>query len=128
MNIFNPPPGTTGKKMKKTTKYYLYAGYYEFWISTKELCAPLTLMSWHRSIQAAERRAEKEDDLANIIYDSDIYGDTGILCDYPFFNLEEMRQNGEIIDMSNYALNASLRTSLTTQQKNRWKQESTNAY
>ena len=114
--------------MKKTTKYYLYAGYYEFWISTKELCAPLTLISWHRSIEAAERMAEKEDDLANIIYDSDIYGDTGILCDYPFFNLEEMRQNGEIIDMSNYALNAQSTNKSNHSQKNRWKQESTNAY
>lgn len=96
--------------MKETTKYYLYAGYYEFWISTKKLGAPLTLISWHRSIDAAERRAEKEDNWANIIYDSDIYGDTGILCDYPFFNLEEMRQNGEIIDMSNYALDSSVYT------------------
>lgn len=57
---------------KDANKYYLYAGYYELWISNKRLRAPLALISWHKSLEAAQRAAEKYDDWATVILDADL--------------------------------------------------------
>lgn len=50
-------------------KYYLYAGYYELWISDRVLGAPLTLISWHKSLENAANAAERYDEDAAIIID-----------------------------------------------------------
>jgi len=44
----------------KRTKIYLYAGYYEMFITDRPLDKPYSLISWHYSVEAAEKRAERE--------------------------------------------------------------------
>lgn len=44
------------------TKIYLYAGYYELYITDKPMTRPYVLVSWHKSVEAAERAAEKTKD------------------------------------------------------------------
>lgn len=58
-------------------KYYLYAGYYELWITDKVLRRPLTLISTHRSFRTAYEAAWKFDEDANICYDTSIREDVG---------------------------------------------------
>lgn len=41
-------------------KIYLYAGYYEMFITDRQLPAPYTLISTHRTPEAAYARAAKE--------------------------------------------------------------------
>ena len=48
------------KKDMKTNKIYLYAGYYEMFITDRPLGSPYVLISWHKSVEAAEKRAQKE--------------------------------------------------------------------
>ena len=43
----------------KRTKIYLYAGYYEMFITDRPLGKPYSLISWHYSVEAAERAARK---------------------------------------------------------------------
>lgn len=50
-------------------RYYLYAGYYELWISDKILRRPLTPLGWHKSLRAAVRHAEKSDPDATLCFD-----------------------------------------------------------
>ena len=50
-------------------RYYLYAGYYEIWISDKILRQPLTPLSWHKTLRAAVRHAEKIDPDATLCFD-----------------------------------------------------------
>ena len=42
-------------------KIYLYAGYYELYITDKTLDAPYVLLSTHRTVRGAERAAVKLD-------------------------------------------------------------------
>lgn len=44
----------------KKQKIYLYAGYYEMFITDRQLPNPYALISWHYSVDAAIDRAEKE--------------------------------------------------------------------
>ena len=46
--------------MAKRKKFYLYAGYYEMYITDQPLGDPYSLISWHYSVEAAWKRAEKE--------------------------------------------------------------------
>ena len=50
----------TSIKDMKRTKMCLYAGYYEMYITDRPLGKPYTLISWHYSAEAAEKRAQKE--------------------------------------------------------------------
>ena len=43
----------------KQKKIYLYAGYYEMFITDVPMPLPYTLISWHKSVEAAERNAER---------------------------------------------------------------------
>lgn len=43
----------------KKQKIYLYAGYYEMFITDRPLGKPYSLISWHYSVEAAMRNAEK---------------------------------------------------------------------
>jgi len=49
-------------------KIYLYAGYYELYITDKEMPKPYTLISWHKSVENAMKAAERFDDYASVIY------------------------------------------------------------
>lgn len=44
----------------KRHKIYLYAGYYEMFISDKPMPKPYSLISWHYSAENAIARAERE--------------------------------------------------------------------
>ena len=44
----------------KKTKIYLYAGYYEMFITDRKLDKPYSLISWHYSVDAAIKRAMRE--------------------------------------------------------------------
>lgn len=59
----------------KRTKIYLYAGYYEMFITDKPLDKPYSLISWHWSVDAAIRRAEKEHPDDNYYFQVELYPD-----------------------------------------------------
>lgn len=44
----------------KRKKIYLYAGYYEMFITDVPMQKPYCLISWHYSVERAEMSAEKE--------------------------------------------------------------------
>lgn len=46
-------------KKQPRKKIYLYAGYYEMYITDRPLDRPYSLISWHYSVEAAERAAQK---------------------------------------------------------------------
>lgn len=54
-------------------KFYVYAGYWEVYISTQQLPAPYVLQSTHRKIECALRAAEKYD--VHIIYCENVKDD-----------------------------------------------------
>lgn len=56
------------------TKYYLYVGFYEWYISDKQLPEPLSLVGAYNSAKEAEKEAAKHDDWIN--YDEDILEET----------------------------------------------------
>lgn len=74
------------------TRYYLYAGYYELWISPKRLGAPLTPISWHKSLEAAEKAAERYDEYATVIYDAELANDLNTIdrCETPTDQIADM--------------------------------------
>lgn len=84
-------------KTNKTQWIYLYAGYYELWISDKVLTKPLTLISRHKTIEAAERAAERFDSDAYLAYDKDI----AHLSDYAVED-NENEHNNNVHDFSQY--------------------------
>lgn len=43
----------------KQKKIYLYAGYYEMFITDVPMPLPYTLISWHKSVEAAELNAKR---------------------------------------------------------------------
>ena len=45
----------------KPKRYYVYAGYYEIWISDRILRQPLAYQGWHRTLAAAIRHAHRMD-------------------------------------------------------------------
>lgn len=49
-------------------KFYLYAGYYELFISNRPLRRPYSFISWHKSLDAVQRAAEKFDPDAHVHY------------------------------------------------------------
>jgi len=59
--------------MAKRKKYYLYAGYYEMYITDVPLDKPYSLISWHYSVEAAWRRAEKEHPDDPYFFKTDIF-------------------------------------------------------
>lgn len=84
----------------KPKTYYLYAGYYELWISPKKLGAPLVLISSHRTQKKAQRAAERYDDWAHIIWDADLADDVE-----PFAELADMKdmQYNQPIELERYS-------------------------
>lgn len=62
-------------------RYYLYAGYYELWISDRKLGAPLTPISWHKSFENAINAAERYDEYAQIIIDERLKGEIPYFCE-----------------------------------------------
>ena len=58
----------------KTTrrKYYVYAGYYELWITDKILRRPMVYISWHTSLENAIETAETFDPDAAVCLDKDL--------------------------------------------------------
>ena len=59
----------------KRNKIYLYAGYYEMFITDRPLDKPYTLISWHYSVDAAMRRAEKEHPDDPFYFKTNLYPD-----------------------------------------------------
>lgn len=62
-------------KIMKRKKVYLYAGYYEMYITDRPLDRPYSLISWHYSVEAAARRAEKEHPDDHYYYKTDLFPD-----------------------------------------------------
>ena len=82
----------TNEDMKtKRTKIYLYAGYYEMFITDRPLDKPYSLISWHYSWEAAEKRARKEHP------GDSYYFKTSIFPDDLHFVLESYIDSGEAI-------------------------------
>ena len=75
----------------KRTKFYLYAGYYEMFITDRPLNKPYVLISWHYSLEAAERAAERAHP------DDRYYFKVSIFPDDLHFVLESYIDNGEPI-------------------------------
>lgn len=59
-----------------TRKIYLYAGYYELYITDKQLNRSYTLISTHRTVANAERAAEKFDNDAWLMVDRDLVNES----------------------------------------------------
>ena len=78
----------------KRTKIYLYAGYYEMFITDRPLDKPYSLISWHYSWEAAEKRARKEHP------GDSYYFKTSIFPDDLHFVLEDYIDRGEAIPTS----------------------------
>jgi len=57
------------------TKIYLYAGYYEMFITDRPLAAPYSLISWHYSVSAAAKAAEKAHPGDSYYYKVDLFPD-----------------------------------------------------
>lgn len=73
------------------TKIYLYAGYYEMFITDRPLDKPYTLISWHYSVEAAEKRAMKEHP------DDRVYFKTNLFPDDYHYVLESYIDEGKAI-------------------------------
>lgn len=56
-------------------KIYLYAGYYEMYITDVPMPKPYTLISWHKSVDAAINRAEKEHPFDPYYLKADLFPD-----------------------------------------------------
>lgn len=76
------------------TKIYLYAGYYEMFITDRPLDKPYTLISWHYSVDAAEKRALKEHP------DDKYYFKVNLFPDDYHYVLEDFIDRGEPIPVS----------------------------
>lgn len=63
--------------MADKSKYYVYVGYYEVYITTKKMEGPATLSSWHKTAENAEKRALREYPSATFLYDEDSLRDLG---------------------------------------------------
>jgi hypothetical protein len=59
----------------KRNKIYLYAGYYEMFITDRPMPKNYTLLSWHWSVEAAARNAERLHPGDNYYYKVDLYPD-----------------------------------------------------
>ena len=55
------------------TKYYVYAGYYEIYVTNRPLRRPLMLQGWHKSLEKALEHAESFD--VSVLYDRSILED-----------------------------------------------------
>lgn len=56
--------------MPKKKKIYLYAGYYELYVTNSPMPAPYVLLSTHRAVSGARREAERRD--VNVHYAEDL--------------------------------------------------------
>lgn len=72
-------------------KIYLYAGYYEMFITDKPLDKPYSLISWHYSVEAAERAAKK------VHPDDNYYFKTNLFPEDLEFVLDSFRADGKEI-------------------------------
>lgn len=85
----------------KQKKYYIYAGYYELWISDIKLGCPLTYISSAYSLEDAQAQCEKYDLDAEICYSKslkselreqyDHLDDEDFESSFPFFNEQEYK-------------------------------------
>ena len=84
------------KDMKKTprTKIYLYAGYYEMYITDRPLDKPYSLISWHYSVAAAEKKAHWLHPDDPVFFKTNLYPD-----DYHYV-LESFIDEGKAIPTS----------------------------
>lgn len=68
-------------------KYHVYVGYYEVYLTTHKLPGPVSLASWHKTAEAAEKRALKDWPSATFLYDEDTLEDLGydwVIRDYDY--------------------------------------------
>lgn len=75
----------------KKTKIYLYAGYYEMFITDRQLDKPYTLISWHYSVERAEERARKEHPDDHIFFKANLFPD-----DYHFVLEDYIDKEGSV--------------------------------
>ena len=78
-------------KHMKRNKIYLYAGYYEMFITGRPLGKPYSLISWHYSVEAAEKAARKAHPEDSYYFKVSLYPD-----DYHYV-LEDYIDKGEAI-------------------------------
>lgn len=56
-------------------KIYLYGGYYEMYITDRPMPKPYSLISWHWSVDAAERAAQRAHPDDNYYFKTTLYPD-----------------------------------------------------
>ena len=78
----------------KRKKIYLYAGYYEMFITDSPMDKPYELISWHWKLDRAIKRAEKEHPDDNYYFQVELYPD-----DYEYV-LESFIMEGEALPIS----------------------------
>lgn len=83
----------------KRKKYYIYAGYYELWISDIKLGRPLTYMGFAYSLENAQLRCEKIDPDVCVCYSESLKDEVGSMFywiedidnAFPFYNEQEYK-------------------------------------
>lgn len=86
-------------------RYYIYAGYYEFWISDRKLARPLVYEGWCRTLENAQERCWRMDPDACICYaDGDVRDEAICGCPgYDTFDDEELEFYFPHFDAEKYA-------------------------
>lgn len=80
-------------------RFNVYVGYYEVFITTHELSAPLMLSSWHKTADNAACRAEKDWPDAVVFFDEDSLDNMG--CSYVYEDCNMGLSNYEPIMVEN---------------------------
>lgn len=86
-------------------KFYLYAGYYELYITDRRLSRPYLLVSTHRRFDTAKKAAVHYDPDAHIIYDNSVkeqYIDDFIQEYGPYFDESEILGFATFFDGADY--------------------------
>ena len=78
----------------KRKKIYLYAGYYEMFITDTPLGKPYSLISWHYSVENAEKNAKR------LHPDDNYYFKTNLFPEDLEFVLDSYIQSNEEIPLS----------------------------
>lgn len=81
--------------------YYIYAGYYELWISDQELDNPLTLVGVSYSLHEAEEFCEMYDDDAHVVYASTLKSDVALRQGLHYWDSED---NIPVFEIEKYSM------------------------
>lgn len=84
-------------------KYYIYAGYYELWISERKLTAPLTYIGWCRTLENAIERCHRIDDYACVHYSEALRDE--VVGYFAWCGPEEIDNGCAFFDSAYYSMN-----------------------